>query len=74
MDAQGRQAAALYLYDFASGGFFYTGAATFPFPYLYDFGLGARRSTTTRPNVPPGTTRRTRATSTTSPRGQIITK
>ena len=28
----------IYLYDFASGGFFYT-SPTFPFPYLYDFGL-----------------------------------
>ncbi len=29
----------LYLYDFKSGGFFYT-APAFPFPYLYDFTLG----------------------------------
>ena len=28
----------LYLYDFASSDFFYT-SPTFPFPYLYDFGL-----------------------------------
>ena len=28
----------IYLYDFASGGFFYTSPA-FPFPYLYDFAL-----------------------------------
>ena len=28
----------VYLYDFASGGFFYTGATLFP--YLYDFSLG----------------------------------
>ena len=28
----------VYLYDFASGGFFYT-SPTFPFPYLYDFNL-----------------------------------
>ena len=27
----------VYLYDFASSGFFYT-SPTFPFPYLYDFG------------------------------------
>ncbi len=30
----------VYLYDFASGGFFYT-SPTFPFPYLYDFKLQA---------------------------------
>ena len=30
----------VYLYDFASGGFFYTGP-TFPFPYLYDFSRSA---------------------------------
>ncbi len=30
----------LFLYDFASGSFFYT-AAVFPFPYLYDFSLNA---------------------------------
>ncbi len=30
----------LFLYDFASGSFFYTSPA-FPFPYLYDFSLGA---------------------------------
>ena len=28
----------VYLYDFASGGFFYPSPA-FPFPYLYDFSL-----------------------------------
>ena len=28
----------VYLYDFKSGDFFYT-SPTFPFPYLYDFGL-----------------------------------
>ena len=28
----------VYLYDFKSGGFFYT-SSTFPFPYLYDFSL-----------------------------------
>ncbi len=28
----------VYLYDFASGGFFYT-SRTFPFPYMYDFNL-----------------------------------
>jgi hypothetical protein len=28
----------VYLYDFASGDFFYT-SSTFAFPYLYDFGL-----------------------------------
>ena len=28
----------VYLYDFASGSFFYT-SPSFPFPYLYDFGL-----------------------------------
>ena len=36
-DAKDRQNG-VYLYDFASGGFFYT-SPTFPFPYLYDFGL-----------------------------------
>ena len=30
----------LYLYDFASNGFFYT-SPVFPFPYLYDFNLNA---------------------------------
>ncbi len=30
--------AGIYLYDFASGEFFYT-SPSFPFPYLYDFGL-----------------------------------
>ena len=30
----------VYLYDFRSGDFFYT-SPTFPFPYLYDFGLNA---------------------------------
>ena len=30
----------VYLYDFASGGFFYTSPG-FPFPYLYDFNLGS---------------------------------
>ena len=30
----------IYLYDFASGHFFYT-SQTFPFPYLYDFTLNA---------------------------------
>ncbi len=30
----------VYLYDFASGTFFYT-SPTFPFPYLYDFSLNA---------------------------------
>ena len=30
----------VYLYDFASGDFFYT-SPTFPFPYLYDLGLQA---------------------------------
>ena len=30
----------IYLYDFASGDFFYTSPG-FPFPYLYDFGLGS---------------------------------
>ena len=30
--------AGVYLYDFASGDFFYT-SPTFPFPYLYDFAL-----------------------------------
>ena len=30
----------MYLYDFASQSFFYT-SPTFPFPYLYDFGLNA---------------------------------
>ena len=30
----------VYLYDFASNGFFYT-SPTFPFPYLYDFSLNA---------------------------------
>ena len=28
----------MYFYDFASNDFFYT-SPTFPFPYLYDFGL-----------------------------------
>ena len=36
-DAQDGQRG-LYLYDFRSGGFFYT-SPTFPFPYLYDFSL-----------------------------------
>ena len=36
-DAKDGQAG-VYLYDFASGGFFYTSPA-FPFPYLYDFNL-----------------------------------
>ena len=30
----------IYLYDFQSGGFFYT-SPTFPFPYLYDFSLNS---------------------------------
>jgi hypothetical protein len=30
----------VYFYDFASSDFFYT-SPSFPFPYLYDFGLGA---------------------------------
>ncbi len=30
----------VYLYDFKSGGFFYT-SPTFPFPYLYDFSLNS---------------------------------
>ena len=30
----------IYLYDFASGSFFYT-SPSFPFPYLYDFSLNA---------------------------------
>ena len=30
----------IYLYDFASGGFFYT-SPFLPFPYLYDFGLNS---------------------------------
>ena len=30
----------VYLYDFQSGGFFYT-SPTFPFPYLYDFSLNS---------------------------------
>ena len=30
----------VYLYDFASSGFFYT-SPTFPFPYLYDFSLNS---------------------------------
>ena len=32
--------AGLYLYDFASSGFFYT-SPVFPYPYLYDFNLNA---------------------------------
>ena len=32
--------AGVYLYDFASNGFFYT-SPTFPFPYLYDFALSS---------------------------------
>ncbi len=32
--------AGVYLYDFASGGWFYT-SPSFPFPYLYDFSLDA---------------------------------
>ncbi len=32
--------AGVYLYDFASNGFFYT-SPTFPFPYLYDFSLNS---------------------------------
>ena len=36
----GDENAGVYLYDFASGDFFYT-SPTYPFPYLYDFNLGA---------------------------------
>ncbi len=39
VDAKDKQNG-VFLYDFASGSFFYT-SPTFPFPYLYDFSLNA---------------------------------
>ncbi len=38
----------VYLYDFASGGFFYT-SPSFPFPYMYDFALKQRGLLLPRP-------------------------
>ena len=60
----------VYLYDFASQGFFYT-SPSFPFPYLYDFSLGTVLYYYANPaNAEPGTARHFYNFST----GQIITK
>ncbi len=48
-----------FLYDFASGAFFYT-SPSFPFPYLYDFGLNAFLYYFPDPNEPGRYTRNPR--------------
>ena len=59
----------MYLYDFKSGGFFYT-SPTFAFPYLYDFSLNTALYYYPDPGNHCGTTRTAYVTSLISLRGR----